>query len=518
MKRTTFALRHLILIVALLSVFLTLFSAIFAGYRVNKATLINNTLETNRVYTQKLANETDLYLKSTLESLQQSAHFVARNMDDEHEMFLEAERVRATNAFNSVVIANNQGKVLVSSPQTLEIVGKILNSPGGLQALKERRPLISQPYKAITGRFIIFISHPIFDSNRNYLGFVAGTLYLKEKNILNHLLGQHFYKDGSYVYVVDDEGKVIYHENPERIGDLVTENKIVQKLMDGQNGSERVMNTENKDMLAGYAYIPTAKWGVVAQRPTEKAIKPAKNLIWEMVEKSSPLLLISIIIIGLISRRIAKPLNDLALFAEISINKNREKDIEAVTAWYYEAIHLKKALRSSLSSLHNQVTHFKQESTIDPLTQLTNRRTLNEMMNMWIMKEIPFSVIIIDIDRFKRVNDTYGHSVGDDVLKYFAQQMQKACRNTDVCCRFGGEEFSILLPETDKQMAFEVAEQLRKQMETTVSPCGEIVTISAGVAAYPDCAADMASLIEKADQCLYKAKNNGRNQTIVYKR
>lgn len=515
MKRATFALKHLILIIALLSVLLTMFSVIYSGYQINKETLIANTLETNRIYTQRLAKDTDLYLKTTLRTLKNSAEYAVPYMKDENTLFKEMERLRNMNAFNSVVIADQNGKVITTSPQNIDVKGKVLNSPGGRQALKERKALISQPYMAITGRLIIFISHPIFDQKGNYLGLVAGTLYLKEPNILNHLLGEHFYRDGSYVYVVDDEGRVVYHQDPKRVNDDVTKNRVVQKLMKGQSGAERVINTKNMDMLAGYAYIPTAKWGIVAQRPIEKAIEPAYKMIWEMVMKTSPLLLISIIIIGFISKRIVNPLNKLALYAENSIDKKHEKDIETVSAWYYEAIQLKKALKFSVTSLHDQVSHFKQESTTDQLTQLMNRRTMNELLDKWIKAKTPFSIILLDIDRFKRVNDTYGHSIGDEVLKYLAKKMQEVCRENDVCCRFGGEEFVILLPEMEKYKAYEVAEQLRKQMETTVSPCGEIVKISAGVADYPDCAADMASLIEKADQCLYEAKNNGRNQTIA---
>lgn len=516
MKRARFALKHLIIIIALLSVLLTMFSAMYSGYQINKKTLIANTLETNRIYTQKLANETDLYLKTTLQTLKKSAEYITPYMKDENVLFIESERLRTMEVFNSVLVADQNGTILATSPQTIDVKGRVLSSPGGRQALKERKPLISQPYTAITGRLIVFISHPIFDQKGNYLGMIAGTLYLREKNILHHLLGEHFYRDGSYVYVVDDEGKVVYHQNPERINDNVSKNEVVQKLMKGQSGSQRVINTKNQDMLAGYAYIPTARWGIVAQRPTEKAIAPAHKMIWEMVLKSSPLILISIFIIGFISKRIVKPLNHLALYAENSIDKNHENEIENVSAWYYEAIQLKKALKFSVTSLHDQVNHFRHESTTDQLTQLTNRRTMNELLNKWINAKTPFSIILLDIDRFKRVNDTYGHTVGDEVLKYLAKQMQEVCGKNDVCCRFGGEEFIILLPEAEKHEAYGVAEQLRKRMETTVSPCGEIVTISAGVAAYPESATEMLLLIEKADQCLYNAKNSGRNRTVFY--
>ncbi|WP_339252774.1 GGDEF domain-containing protein [Sporosarcina sp. FSL W8-0480] len=125
-------------------------------------------------------------------------------------------------------------------------------------------------------------------------------------------------------------------------------------------------------------------------------------------------------------------------------------------------------------------------------------------------------MLIFDIDKFKRVNDTYGHAMGDEVLKYLAESMLETTREGDICCRFGGEEFVILLPETDKLMAFNIAERLRKKMESTISPCGEIVTISIGIAMYPEDGKHPAELLELADQSLYEAKRIGRNRTVEY--
>lgn len=511
------SLKHLILFVALLSVILTLFSSLTAGYRLNKETLIHNTLETNRVYAQKLSNITDSYLRMTLQTLEMSAKEITTYFEDEEKLLKEADRLKLqTSTFNSVIIADAKGKVLATSPQTLEIKGKTLDSPGGKQALSERKPLISKPYTGITGRLIVFISYPIFDKHNEYIGFVGGTLYLQEQNVLYDILGEHFYNDGSYVYVVDEDGRLIYHQNPDRVNDVASKNPVIQKLMHGKSGAEEVVNTKNIDMLAGYAYIPIANLGVVSQRPTEMALAPANNMLIEMIIKSLPFLILSIIIIWILSKRIALPLQKLAYYTETSTESNQEEKIEKVRAWYYEATQLKAALSHSLKFLHNKVNYFIHQSTTDPLTKLTNRRTMDEYIKKWTESSLPYSVIIFDMDKFKRVNDTYGHTVGDEVLKYLAESMKEVSRKDDVCCRYGGEEFVMLLPETDKYAAYQVAERLRKKLEKTISPCGEIVTVSAGIASFPDCAVHPAELIEKADKCLYQAKNTGRNKCIVF--
>ncbi|MNJ54135.1 hypothetical protein D3C77_495650 [compost metagenome] len=105
---------------------------------------------------------------------------------------------------------------------------------------------------------------------------VGGTLYLKETNILNEILGEHFYKDGSYVYVVDRDGRIIYHQDQGRVNNVVDENPVVRKLMNGEGGAERVINTMNKDMLAGYSYIPTADFRSYSCRSSSSSGYPIK--------------------------------------------------------------------------------------------------------------------------------------------------------------------------------------------------------------------------------------------------
>lgn len=513
------SLRYLILLVALLSVILTLFSSTSSGYRMSKETLIENTLETNRVYAQKLANSTDVFFDMTLQTLEMSAKDLSVLMESEDgkkKLLQEADRLKnQTNTFNSVLIVAADGEILATSPQTLDVIGKTLDSEGGKQALREKRPLISKPYLSITGRLIIFISQPILDANGNYLGLIGGSLYLKEENILNHILGEHFYQDGSYVYVVDEDGRVIYHQDPDRINDLVSQNPVVQKLIQKESGAERVTNSQNVDMLAGYAYVENTGWGIVSQRPTDVAVAPTTDMMKEMITKSLPYLLLTLILIALISTLIAQPLQKLAHFTESSTENNQHEGMTKVRAWYYEAIQLKKALTYSLDFFHNKVDYMTNQSKTDPLTKLANRRTIDEQTQKWVENGTPFSIVMIDIDHFKRVNDTFGHSTGDAVLKFLAEKMRGVSREEDICCRLGGEEFVLLLHQMNVDEAYLVAEKLRKTIARTLSPSGEKITISSGIAAYPTSTSDLTVLFEMADKCLYEAKNSGRNKSMV---
>jgi len=158
-------------------------------------------------------------------------------------------------------------------------------------------------------------------------------------------------------------------------------------------------------------------------------------------------------------------------------------------------------------------------SETDKLTGLKNRRffqeKLEQQLNSYYESAKPFSLCILDIDHFKKVNDMFGHQVGDDVLAQLAQLLTQRARKEDTVVRYGGEEFVMLLPNTTVIEAEQVAEQLRGNLAETDSPCGRPVTLSAGIALYPEMAATPETLIEAADGALYEAKQAGRNQVKV---
>lgn len=163
-----------------------------------------------------------------------------------------------------------------------------------------------------------------------------------------------------------------------------------------------------------------------------------------------------------------------------------------------------------------------QEMSIrDGLTTLFNRRHFDGRLEEEVQRARryarKFALEMIDIDHFKRVNDTYGHTCGDEILKQIAQIMRENTRDTDVICRYGGEEFSILLIETDEESAYDHAERLREAVAAFLftngqDPVNEKVTISVGLAFFPQDGSDSQMLVESADSALYAAKRGGRNQ------
>ncbi len=172
--------------------------------------------------------------------------------------------------------------------------------------------------------------------------------------------------------------------------------------------------------------------------------------------------------------------------------------------------------------LRSSVTQTIQMAVTDGLTGLHNRRYLDShlqtLFDRATARRRPLSLMITDLDRFKAINDTYGHDIGDAVLREFARRLRKNVRGIDLACRFGGEEFVVVMPETEAEIAEKVAERVRAEIaESPFQVAGHTIalTVSVGVSSLNRVQDNAADMLKRADLALYEAKNGGRNRVVA---
>ncbi|MEK6537574.1 MAG: sensor domain-containing diguanylate cyclase, partial [Nitrospirota bacterium] len=190
-----------------------------------------------------------------------------------------------------------------------------------------------------------------------------------------------------------------------------------------------------------------------------------------------------------------------------------------------EAIALYSAVAIERSVYYQSSIDLRKISITDPLTSLLNRRyfeeRISEEMERSKRHRQPFSLIILDIDDFKVLNDSYGHLCGDEILKTTTNVIRRCVRVIDIAARYGGEEFAIILPTTDKDDAGIIAERIRSEIAGTVCLIKDAgkklsITVSLGIASFPDDASTITELINNADRALYSAKNQGKNRVVSF--
>ncbi|MBI5018295.1 MAG: diguanylate cyclase [Deltaproteobacteria bacterium] len=190
-----------------------------------------------------------------------------------------------------------------------------------------------------------------------------------------------------------------------------------------------------------------------------------------------------------------------------------------------EGVAVQATIAIERSSLYQQSQELRKISITDSLTGLLNRRYFQERLAEEVDRATrhghALSLIMIDIDHFKAYNDANGHPAGDKALMLTGRALRGSIRAIDVVSRFGGEEFAVILPETRKLEAQEIGERIRREVESLYFPGEETLplgrlTVSLGVAGFPEDARDLKALIQKADQALYQAKDQGRNRLVIF--
>ncbi|MEB6535970.1 sensor domain-containing diguanylate cyclase [Pantoea stewartii] len=479
-----------------------------------KSSIEESLIESNIAYAQKLADTTDRYLRTAQQELAWSASQI-KTLSDVIHLARESDRLRLQSGFfNTVVVVNRDAVIAATSPESIKLVGVRLNSVASRQSIDTKKPFISPPFTSATGNYVIFISQPLFTPEGNYLGYIGGTIYLKKQSMLSDILSQHFLNREAVVSIVSNEGLIIFSHDPSKTGERMDLPASLQKrLAETQNGRFSTESDGHK-LLIGYANLRTTGWNIFMAGTTETVsailMHSVRNTVWFIIG----LLALTSGVMALLAGRIALPLERLAAMVREGGSSASAESVRGVKAWYYEADCLAEAVRDHRRAVSGHMAVISDEAMTDPLTGLYNRRGFNMMADR-VRDSSEHCIIAIDIDHFKKINDTFGHDAGDVVLVSLAALLRQACRPTDTVSRFGGEEFIVLLPHTSLSDGAATAERIRLAVSAAHFPGVGQMTVSAGVAVFGGQDGARDDGLRRADEALYQAKRAGRNHVSV---
>ncbi|MBK0004254.1 sensor domain-containing diguanylate cyclase [Erwinia sp. S38] len=499
-------LRTLILFLSAGSMLLTTCLIIFCIFWYQREEIRDYIAFSNEAYAKKIASTTDQYLASAQKQLEWSADLISNTFekDDVKKQFLHISG--QSDYFNSVFYINKESQVEVTTNQAGNMEGRYINTLNVKNNIINKIPLISSPFVSVVGNLVVMISQPVFSSQGNYQGFIGGTIYLTTDSILSRIIGQHFYGANTKVTILDSSDSVIFNDYDSHVLSI---RKNFSSLCDsGVSGS-----MDLSSFTIGFACVDRLKWIVLISTPKQTAT----NMLYASVKKSLPLIFFILFtmffVVFFISVKISQPLEKLAKITEGADGKSLLKKLPRVRTWFYEANQLTSAVYYRLMDMNQRAEKFREESATDPLTGILNRRGFfRALVNQ--SKSKTNSLILMDLDHFKKINDSYGHETGDRVLMNFSSLIKNSFKKNALIARFGGEEFVALLPGTDINAACAMAMKLQGEMYKLKFSDNENITFSAGIVNLKISEDDVMQALVEADRLLYEAKESGRNKIL----
>jgi len=396
----------------------------------------------------------------------------------------------------------------------------------------------NEPYRFVD------IAVPVRDASGKVLGVLGGHL---DWNWAANLIRDVEANDGSAdatLSIISKGGMVLVGPHKETIR---YEGEELARILKVGVGTFRETADGEQALTAfhvgkGHRDYQGLNWIVVASQPASVALKAAISSAQMILAIGAATALIALSLAVLVSRRIAAPIIALTREAD-RIGRAHGPTMLARQSGSAEVVQLSRALRSLLRriglaeertreaelratenamQLQEDMLKLRQLADTDFMTGLMNRRSFltvaDDAVAYCRRYKRNMATLMIDIDHFKKINDTHGHAAGDDAIKRVAEIVSQSIRTTDKAARFGGEEFVVLLREIDQETAVLLADRIRTSIESATVQHGNVViplTVSVGLALFDESDRDVQDVIERADQGLYVAKKTGRNRTFL---
>lgn len=380
-------------------------------------------------------------------------------------------------------------------------------------------------------RSMLFFADPIRTANGAIIGVLGVKLSLETMDRVLTAYAQPGIRD---VYLVNAEGNILASsrrlEPPAK--DTSLDQVSVAKLSDRAGEAVTYEGYGGRTAIGTFRNMSTINLGVLTEMDKVKAFEQI-----EALQRMTLVLVVGLLVgIGLcaylLGLTIVRPLRRLIRGAdqvaagdlEVDLPVGTHSEVGYLTQVFNHMVARLRRSRAELDSVNAELQAKNRElhklSITDELTGLYNRNHLMQTLQAEIIRSgrnnHAFALLVIDVDHFKLINDTYGHQKGDDVLRRLAVLMKEAVRSCDYVARYGGEEFMVILPELRSAGGMEVAERIRARVaQERINPKGDCVTVSIGMAIFDEHGASSEVLFQKADQALYTAKANGRNRITV---
>lgn len=411
------------------------------------------------------------------------------------------------------IFLNNIDGISLATNNTSEVGMNLSDRNYHNKTISEEVPVISETLiSRFQGLQIFVATHPVFSpSTGELLGYVGGAIRSDSMavNLKDMKLNG---SDSSYAYLVDENGNIIYHPDSKQIGHPAENPEIHDIMIEMQNDRQPSpaivkYSENNQEMISACSLIDKTKWMLVIVGNMDEFEAPIRLLTTTIIIFIVLITIIASIIGYFLARQIANP-----------VIKSLESKNEQLTELYEEISVSEDKLLQQVDELNEHRATILEMAFHDSLTNLANRTLFIEQLNTLILKSEhspgKFAVAFLDLDNFKRVNDTLGHSIGNDLLIETAKRLASVIRTNDYLARLSGDEFSIILSDLDD--IDEITQFLEKVMEQFTRPFSVknktiIMSVSIGISRYPKDSTTVDELLKNSDTAMYKAKEMGKN-------
>lgn len=428
--------------------------------------------------------------------------------------------------FEQLLVLDTQGRVVATSAHE---TGPVHLPADWQKTLLAERQLIGDAFwdeKAGKGKLIVAV--PVKRADGQLLGAFAAELNLGP---VQQVLGSFAPDSTGTLYLMSTDGAVLAssREISARLMKARLKPAILERLMKRDETVLPYVSVGGAGVVGTLMKVPQVRWAVVAELDADAAFREVRRF-------RNLALLVVIALLAVVTASayrfghiIVRPLDRLAKGAAEVAAGDLAVDLPAagggevgyLTSVFNNMVSRLREGRQALDTINETLRKQNEElerlSLTDGLTGLSNRRFLVQRLNEEAIRSRrsnhAFTILMADVDNFKKYNDAFGHPAGDEVLKKVASILRDCARTADCVSRYGGEEFCVMLPETTAGAALVVAERIRTRIAAEQFP-GQKITVSIGVASLPDNGDTPEAVIAVADEALYQAKGEGRNRVV----